>query len=79
MLCTRQSPDEISVPGRLQLMIAVKMRACRRLSGADPEEPDKNLLKPILNWARGCQWQNASVETLSSNTWVFFLQYLSLG
>lgn len=52
MLWTRQSPDEISVPGRLQLMVAVGMRACRRLSWADPEEPDKSLLETVLNWAK---------------------------
>lgn len=42
--CVKRSLDEMSVPGRLQLMVAVKMRACRRFSWADPEEPDKNLL-----------------------------------
>lgn len=64
MLWTRQSTDEISVPGRLQLMVAVEMRVCRRLSWADPEEPDKNLLKLVLNWAKGFQCQNALVETV---------------
>lgn len=78
MLWTRQSPDEISVPGRLQLMVAVEMRACRRLSWAHPEEPDKNLLKTVLNWAKGCQCQDASVGTVCSNTCVSFFQYLSL-
>lgn len=59
---TRQPPDEISVPGRLQLAIAGEMIACRRLSWADPEEPDKVLLEPVLNWAKSCLCQNAQLK-----------------
>lgn len=45
-------PDEISVPGRLQLVIAEEMTARRRLSWTNPEEADKVLLEPVLNWTK---------------------------
>lgn len=63
MLWARQPPDEISVCGRLQLVIE-EVAACRRLSWADPEEPDKVLLEPVLNWAKSCLCQSASSETV---------------
>lgn len=44
--------DEISDPGRLQLVIAEEMTARRRLSWANQEETDKVLLEPFLNWTK---------------------------
>lgn len=78
MLWTRQPPDEISVPGRLQLVIAEEMTACRRLSWTDPEEPDKVLLEPALNWAKSCLCQNTSIETGCNNT-CFYLTTFEFG
>lgn len=75
MLWTRQPPDEISVPGRLQSVIAEETTPCRKLSWADPEEPDKVLLEPVLNGAKSCLCQNASIETGSTDTYVFYSSY----